>query len=160
MSKLELENIKSLLRSAGAEFKVIEHEPVRTSEDAARVRNAPLKAGIKAIVLKERKTGKLVVADIPADKRVDFQAVARAAGLGSLTLASPAEVLEATGCEVGGVPPLGHKNNLPLYVDRGVFENDFNEFNAGLTTTSVRIKSAELKKVFERLGNNFGNFTK
>lgn len=156
----EVERIKAMLAEANVNFEVIEHEPVRTSEDAARIRNAPLKAGIKAIVVKQRDTQNFYVADIPADKKVDFKKLEKIIGCNSLTMASPQEVLEETGCEVGGVPPLGHKNQLTIYVDRNVFENDFNEFNAGLTTVSVRINSNELEKVFNALKATFCDISK
>ena len=147
----ELQRIKTLLLSSGAKFEVFEHEPVRTSEDAAKVRKAPLKEGIKAIVVKERNTQNFYVANVPADKKVDFKKLASIVGVDSLTMASHEEVLEQTGCEVGGVPPLGHKKQLPLFVDSGVFNNEFNEFNAGLTTVSIRLGSGDLRKAFNKL---------
>ncbi len=156
----ELERIKTLLAKACAEFEVIEHEPVRTSEDAARVRNAPLKAGIKAIILRERKKQKFYVADIPADKKVDFKKLEKLIMCESLTMASPEEVLKETGCEVGGVPPLGHKNDIAIFVDVEVFDNNFNEFNAGLTTISIRLKSSELRNVFNNAKATIADISK
>jgi prolyl-tRNA editing enzyme YbaK/EbsC (Cys-tRNA(Pro) deacylase) len=34
----------------------------------------------------------------------------------SVYLASPEQVLDITGCEVGGVPPFGHKTKLKTYM--------------------------------------------
>ncbi|MBI4406660.1 hypothetical protein HY571_01985 [Candidatus Micrarchaeota archaeon] len=155
----EVERIKNLLEQVDAEFRVIRHEPVRTSEDAARVRKAPLHEGIKAIVVKERKRERFCVADVPADKKIDMKKLAKVIGA-SLTLASPEEVLGETGCEVGGVPPLGHKKSLKILVDNENFANEYNEFNAGLTTTSIRVRTTDLKKVFEKLGATMGEFSK
>ncbi len=147
----QLENIKTILKNTGVEFEVIEHEPVRTSEDAARIRNEPLKEGIKAIVVKTRGADNFYVVDVPADRRVDLKKVEKIIGAKSVTLANAEEVLRETGCEVGGVPPLGHKKPSKIYVDEKVFDNEFNEFNAGLTTVSIRIKSNELRKAFNAL---------
>ncbi|MDP3742050.1 MAG: YbaK/EbsC family protein [Candidatus Micrarchaeota archaeon] len=88
----EVERIKTLLTNSGAKFEFIEHEPVKTSEDAARIRNAPLKAGIKAIVVKTRDSQHFYVADIPADKKVDFKKLEKVIGCSSLTMATPQEV--------------------------------------------------------------------
>ncbi len=156
----EVERIKNMLREVGADFEVIQHAPVRTSQDAARIRNAPLHEGIKAIVVQEREKEKFYVANVSADKKVDVKKLAKTIGANSLTLASPEEVLRETGCEVGGVPPLGHKNQLPLLVDNGILENEYSEFNAGLTTTSIRVKTTHLQKVFEKLGAVFCSFAK
>ncbi|MFH0713305.1 MAG: YbaK/EbsC family protein [Candidatus Micrarchaeota archaeon] len=157
MSDNEVKKIQQILQSVDAEFQVLEHEPVRTSEDAARVRKNPLCEGIKAIVVKPRETKSTggityYVADVSADKKVDLKKLAEIIGVKSLTLAPPDEVLQVTGCEVGGVPPLGHKTDLQIYVDESVFENEFNEFNAGLTTVSIRVESKHLKKAFEKIG--------
>lgn len=147
----EVERIKKLLSEAKVEFECFEHEPVRTSEDAARVRNAPLKTGIKAIVVKQRENKIYYVADVPANRKVDLKKMAKALKVKSFTLATPEEVLQETGCEVGGVPPLGYKKKIQVIVDNAVFENELNEFNAGMTTISIRLKSSDLKKVFENI---------
>lgn len=47
--------IKELLNSNGITYEVSEHEPVYTSEQAAKVRGVELKTGVKALVLKQRK---------------------------------------------------------------------------------------------------------
>ena len=151
MGSEEVERIKQIFQNNGSEFQAYEHEPVHTSEDAARVRKSKLSEGVKAIVVKQRDSQNFYVADVAADKKVDLKKLAEIIGVKALTMAKPEEVLTITGCEVGGVPPLGHKTNIPIFVDNGVFENEYNEFNAGLKTYSVRVKTVDFKKTMEEL---------
>ncbi len=160
MGNEEVERIKEIFQNNGSEFQCYEHEPVHTSEDAARVRKSKLSEGVKAIVLKGRDSQNFYVADVAADKKVDFKKLALAIGIKTLTMASAEEVLTITGCEVGGVPPLGHKTNIPIFVDKGVFENEYNEFNAGLKTYSVRVKTINFKKTMEQIGAREAEFSK
>lgn len=158
MSETEFAKIVSLLDAADAKYEVFEHEAVRTSEEAAAVRGSALKEGVKALLVKFKRKGKefYAVLDIPADRKLDFakaQKVLQAEG--EVKFAKLEEVEEKTGCEAGGVPPLGHKNKLALLVDPRIFENEQLEFNAGLKTKSVRVEASGLKKAFEQAGAAF-----
>ena len=44
------EQIESLLNQHGIAFQVLRHEPVFTSEEAARIRGTPLASGAKALI--------------------------------------------------------------------------------------------------------------
>lgn len=154
MSQAECEKIKELLQSAGASFEEIEHEAVRTSAEAAAVRGQKLSQGVKALLVKFKRKGKefFAIVDLPADKKADWKKAKKVLQASEVKLASEAEVLEQTGCEPGGVAPLGHKNKLPILVDPAVFAEEVVEFNAGLKTKSIRIASGELRKTLEKVG--------
>ena len=62
------ERVEALLRSVGAEFRVLHHEPVFTSEEAARVRGVELSSGAKALVCKA--DDRFLVFVLPADRRL------------------------------------------------------------------------------------------
>ena len=59
------EKIKSLLDEANISYEVVEHEPVHTSADAAKVRDIDLAQGAKALVMVGDKTPLLFV--VPAN---------------------------------------------------------------------------------------------
>ncbi|MBU1252027.1 MAG: hypothetical protein KJ905_03515 [Nanoarchaeota archaeon] len=159
MSLNEVDKIKSILSEVGANPVYSEHEAVRTSEDAVRVRGGKLSQGIKAILFTTETDW--VVVDIPADKKVDVGKVARHLGWsrGRLRMATPDEVLQKTGCEVGAVPPFGHKENLKILVDEGVFDNQENSFNIGLRTHSAKVRTEDVRRVFDRIGAFVGEFS-
>lgn len=157
----EVERIKKIFSELGVSPEYLVHEAVTTSEEAAKTRGFELKQGIKAIVFTNGK-GEFLVANVPANRKVDQKLIAVANGWSksSIRIATPEEVLEKTGCEIGSVPPFGHKNNLKVFYDEGIFENEFNAFNIGLKTHSVKIKTEDVKQVFEKLKLIKGNFTK
>ena len=148
MSELEVKRIKKLLDSNNKEYKLSEHEPVYTSEQAAKVRGADLKTGVKALVLKTQES-KFILALVAADRRVDFKKLAKHVNTKSLKLAKPDEVLKRTNCEIGSVHPFGILHNLVTYMDSSVLENEYVEFNIGIHTKSIRMKSKDLVEVTE-----------
>ena len=161
MGMAEVEKIKDLFSRKKFEVQYLEHEEVITSEDAAKTRGFELRQGIKAIVLTNGKED-FVVADIPADKKVDIKKIAEDCGWSksSIRMATEEEVIERTGCKIGAVPPFGHKENLKIFVDIGIYDNEISTFNIGLRTISVKIKTRDVRKVFDEIKSVEGNFTK
>lgn len=145
MGALQLKLIKELLDRNGICYKVSEHEPVYTSEQAAKVRGVELKTGVKALVLKSVE-GSFVVGLVAADRKIDLKKLAKIVKTKKLRLASPREVLKITGCEVGSVHPFGNLHSLSTYLDRSILENDMVNFNAGLHTVSIEMKARDLVK--------------
>ncbi len=66
-----------------------------------------------------------------------------------MRLASSEEVLKITGCEIGSVPPFGHKKALKTYMDKDVLENEWVNFNIGLHTKSANMKSRDLEALLK-----------
>lgn len=146
MGKKQTEMIKKLLDDSGVEHKIFEHEPVYTSEQASRVRGVELKSGVKALVFKTN-DGKFVLGLVAADKRISERKLANEAGAEAIVLAKPGEVLQKTGCEIGSVHPFGILHGLPVYMDKSILENDLVNFNVGLHTVSVQMRSKDLVEI-------------
>ncbi|OGI64772.1 hypothetical protein A3H53_00475 [Candidatus Nomurabacteria bacterium RIFCSPLOWO2_02_FULL_40_10] len=161
MSLNELEKIKSEFARLSLRPTYLEHEPVITSEDAAKTRGFELKQGIKALLFTDGKNNWVIV-DIPADRKGDQKKIASCLGWskGSTRMATPEEVLEITGCEIGSVPPFGHKTAIPILVDTLVFENTESAFNIGLRTNSVKILASEMRTLFKEIDAKEGDFVK
>ncbi len=156
----EVNRIKEIFSNVGVPVEFIEHAPVITSEEASQVHGVKLKQGVKAIVFTNG--NEFVVVNVPADKKVDFKIVASLNGWSNskTRIATPEEVLKITGCEIGSVPPFGHKEKIKMFFDLTVFDNKLNLFNIGLRTHSIKIKTEDLKKVFTELNLIEGNFIK
>jgi len=146
--------VKELLDGNGIPYEVSEHEPVYTSEQAAKVRGVELKTGVKALLLRKEE-GDFVMGLVAADRRIDLKKLAEVVGTKKLRLASPQEVLQITGCEVGSVHPFGNLHGLPIYLDISILENDMVNFNAGLHTVSIQMKAKDLIKAIRPVVENF-----
>lgn len=150
----EFISLKRLLDDNGITYSISEHEPVYTSEEAARVRGVELKTGVKALVLRT-KEGSFIIGLVAADRKIDLKKLAEIVKTEKLKLASPEEVLKVTGCEIGSVHPFGNLYNLPTYLDRSVLENEWVNFNAGLHTVSIHMRSEDLVKLIKPIIGDF-----
>lgn len=156
----EVERIKQKFATLKLNPVYREHAPAITSEEASKTRGDSLKQGIKALLFINEK--EFIIVNLPADKKVDVKKVSEAMGWSksAMRMATPEEVREKTGCDIGAVPPFGHKNSLPLLVDVGVYDNEESAFNVGLRTHSVRIQTKEMKLVFAHEKAREGIFAK
>jgi len=136
------EKIKGLLDKANISYDVIEHEPVHTSEEAARIRDTALSDGAKALVMLGDKKPLLLV--VPGDKKVDFKTVKKALKVKDLRMATPDEVEKLTTLKIGSIPPVGKAIDLPSYYDESFIEKEKATFNAGSLTTSIEMKAKDL----------------
>lgn len=151
IGKEETKKLTELFSYLNCEFKLLQHEEVFTSEQASKIRNTPLEAGVKSMLFRTKSNpAEFVLANVPANKKVDVKKLEQISCKESLVLASHEEAIEETGCLPGSVPPLCHKKKIPLFVDEKVFENKLNSFNAGQRTVSIIIESNCLKKAFEK----------
>jgi Ala-tRNA(Pro) deacylase len=140
--------IRAVLDSAQAWYETFEHEPVRTSEEAAAIRPGyTINQGAKALIVRAKhpERGKhFVMFVLPGGQRFDQGKVKALFGFTDLRFATEAEVGEITGgVEPGGVPPFGTLFGLPVYADESLFLNERIVFNAGDKRFSVAMRAAD-----------------
>lgn len=141
-----LERIRTFLAEQGVSFVEKEHPPTFTSEESARARGEPLSVGAKALLIKTDAVFRLFV--LPADRKVDSQAIKRGLGAKKTRFADAAELLELTGLVPGCVPPFGRPVlPLELVADPALELNDRVAFNAGSLTHSIVMSSADYRRV-------------
>jgi prolyl-tRNA editing enzyme YbaK/EbsC (Cys-tRNA(Pro) deacylase) len=146
------ERIRMLLEREGRPYRTFEHEPVRTSEEAARTRPGfELRQGAKALVVSVRPPGdekRFMMLVFPADRRFDSKKARASLGLKEIRFATPDEVAELTGgIEVGGVPPFGNLFDLQVAVDPSLYDNEWIVFNAGDRRFSLAMRSADYREL-------------
>jgi Ala-tRNA(Pro) deacylase len=139
------ERLERWLRENGARFRLFEHAPVFTSEEAARVRGTPIEAGAKALVLIAHDRPVHVV--LPGNRRVDNARLRAILGTRTLRFATPEELLSLTGCVPGAVPPFGNLFGLPVFVDAMLAEREEIAFNAGSNTVSIVMSGADFLRL-------------
>jgi Cys-tRNA(Pro)/Cys-tRNA(Cys) deacylase len=149
------ERVIGLLKTSGVEYEEVTHEAVRTSQEAAKIRNSDMSMGAKALIFFADEKPILIV--VPGNKKVDTNAFKKAFKVRDIRFATPAEVLELVGIEIGAIPPLGKALELKSYFDKAIGEKDKVAFNAGLHTVSVFMKGSDLLEVEKPV---IGEFTK
>jgi Ala-tRNA(Pro) deacylase len=148
--------VLALLADNQVDHRVLRHEPVLTSEQAAAVRGTPLEDGAKALVC--HADDRLVLIVVPANLRLDTRAFKSAYGVKNLRMAG-AEEVEALGAVPGGVPPFGSAMGLPTYADEGLARRETLSFNAGSRTTSVIVAAADYLRIEQPAVGRFATAT-
>ena len=95
-------------------------KPVKTVEQAVKATGSNPKQIIKSLLFISEKEPVLVIVD--GESKVDLNKLAKIIG-GKVRLATPEEVKQITGFEVGAVPPVGVE--VKTIVDPKVLENKF-----------------------------------
>ena len=139
------ERLIRLLTEAGVRFDLLHHAPVRTSEEAARVRGTPLEAGAKALVV--RAGDRHVHLVLPAHRRADNAALRAILDARSVRFVTPDELRELTGCLPGAVPPFGNLFGLPVLVDEELAARERIAFNAGDNAVSITMRAADFVRL-------------
>ncbi|NBD73728.1 hypothetical protein GVX82_01655 [Patescibacteria group bacterium] len=146
-----VDKIEALLGEHDVPYTKFEHEPVRTSEEAAQVRpEYTLSQGAKALIIRVKKNGEkyFVQFVVPGDARFDVKKARGVLSTNDIRFASEEEVSEITGgVKPGGVPPFGVLWDLPVYVDHHVLANDELIFNAGDRSVSIALRSEDYERV-------------
>jgi Ala-tRNA(Pro) deacylase len=139
------ERIVECLEERGVPFSLTEHEAVRTSAEAARVRGVELRTGAKAMVVTSSAGTVLVV--LPADRRINWRKLKKALDVKDASLAAVADAERLTGVSVGSVPPFANLLGLSSVFDPGLLENELIRFNAGSRTQSIEMRSEDLVQI-------------
>lgn len=151
MSVAVFEKLTALFDAGNARYRVLEHPPVRTSEEAAQVRQTALGQGAKAMVCRVKISASqrvYVLAVLPADCQADFDKIAAAIGGKKAALATGEEAEKLTDCVMGAVPPVSFHSDLHLLVDPSLLtRNREISFNAGLRERSIIIHSEDYRRI-------------
>lgn len=95
----------------------------RTADDAAKALGCDKAQIVKSLVFRTVTDGEPVVVLASGPNRVNEKAIARIIG-DAITKADADFVKAVTGFAIGGVPPLGHKQEVRLFVDEDLLAFD------------------------------------
>ncbi len=139
------EKIIQLLDSNNIKYQALEHEPTPTCEDSARVRGTSMDQGAKALICFGDKKPILIV--LPCSKKLDAKAFKNLFGVKDLRFATPDEVENLTGLQIGAIPPFGHLFDMKNYVEESLGQNETIAFNAGDRCKSIIMKYIDYERV-------------
>ncbi len=144
--------IENILKDRSFWYERFLHEPVRTSEEAAKLRpEYSIRQGTKSLIVKgkrprEEKCFFMVV--VPGDKQFDKHKIKNETGYSDVRFATPDEVANITlGILPGGVPPFGNLFDLPVFADIHIFDNEKIIFNAGDRSVSIAMYAEDYRGI-------------
>ena len=136
-----------LLEDSGIAFRLIDHPPTRTAQEAAKVAGSKPEEVAKSLVLMADKKPVLVI--VIGNRRIEFKTLKKLKEIKDLRLASPEEVISYTGCPIGSVPPFGQFFNLPIIIDSAIKVMDEVVFSPGTDVQSVRMKARDFLRILQ-----------
>jgi len=139
------DKIVDFLNTENVSYRVIEHEVVRSSQEEAEKTGTNLSQGAKTLIMFGDGHPLMVV--LSSIDKIEFKKLKKALSIKDLVMATPDQVKEIVGVEVGAVPPFGNLLNLPLYVDNHLAKEKEIIFGTGLFTKSIMMRYCDFEKV-------------
>jgi len=145
-------DILDLLKQKGCWFETFEHQPVVTSEQAAKLRHGySISQGAKAIIVKIKNSAgnnEFVMLILPGDKKFNGSKVKKLLDTKDLRFATGEEISELTGgIQIGGIPPFGNLFGIKVIVEKTLLDNEKIIFNAGDRSFSVAMKKEDYLRI-------------
>jgi len=139
------QSVQAALAKKGLECKVVElSDSTRTAQDAASAIGCEVPQIVKSLIFKTKVTHRpvLILASGPnrvSEKLIESYVVEK------ITKADADFVREVTGFAIGGIPPVGHKQNIDLiFIDEDLFKFDSIWAAAGTPNAVFNLKIQDL----------------
>lgn len=148
------QNIIKILKDLNIKFDEIEHEISKTCDDSKRFRDEKwlVWLGSKNIVFHAKWNFYLVVTHW--DKQIKARNFKKEFGSKDIRFATQDEITPLLGAIIWSIPPFGFNNYwIKIFVDNEIFESEYFIFNPSIPTKSIRIKSEDLKRIYDNLEN-------
>ena len=138
-------------------YRVFEHsQPPASLEEAAHARGQEPGQVIRSILFRiSSEAFVLVLMAGPA--QVSWKRIRAHLGISRLSMATEAEVLAVTGCELGTVNPLGLPQAVRILADDSVFAPEEISIGSGVRGKAIILRSTDLLKALT--GIEIGMFT-
>ncbi|MBN1857127.1 MAG: YbaK/EbsC family protein [Dehalococcoidia bacterium] len=139
-------NLTAYLKANHAEFEYIEKASTHHADEASRESGLPLHQIAKTIVFTDDDS-KGVVGVVRADRMIGRHKLETCSGARRLKVASDEMAEKLTGFPTGGIPPVGHRKRVPVYVDREVSAMEQVWCGGGTRTRLIRLKTADILRL-------------
>jgi Ala-tRNA(Pro) deacylase len=137
---LTFDKLIELLKKNNARYKLVFHELAGKSKEVSEIRGSKLEQGAKAMLLKTK--DKYILAILGAHLKLDLKKIKHLLNE-KVSFASPEEVKELTGCEIGSVPPFSFDDRVILLIDESITKVDEIAFNAARLDASIFLDSRD-----------------
>ncbi len=141
-----LMNLAAFLVSNKVEFEFMEKRATHHAADAAEASGLPLSQIVKSLVFINQDARPLL-AVVLADTDVSRHKLERCSSSKSVRLASDVVAKAATGYPTGGIPPVGHKKKIPVYIDERVMRRDYVWCGGGARSKLVKLKTSDIARL-------------
>ena len=138
-------SVQDILNQKGLQCKVLElPSSTRTATDAAASIGCDVSQIVKSLIFKTKKTEKPVLILASGSNQVDVKVIASHIDE-KISKADAAFAREITGFAIGGIPPIGHKQDIDLiFIDQDLLKCDSVWAAAGTPNAVFNISTHDL----------------
>lgn len=122
----------------------IHQGPVRSIEQAAAERNQEVSQVVRSILFRLNQ-GEYAMVLIAGKQQISWKSLRQHFGMSRLTMASPDEVFEVTGYQIGTVSPFELKTAVPILADQNVFSQTAVSLGSGKSGVAIMMLTKDLK---------------
>ena len=124
------------------------HRLAYTAQEVAEAQHVPGKEVAKGVVLKA--DGRFIMVVLPAVKKLDLEALRSQIPFHRIKIAREDEFASLfPDSNVGAMPPFGNLYGMPVYVDRGLSDDEEIVFNAGSHFETLRMRYSDFERLVE-----------
>jgi len=139
------QKVQDILKERGFSSLVVElPDSTRTAREAAQAVGCRVEQIVKSLVFKGRNSDKPLLVVASGSNRVNEQRLSELAGE-PIEKADADFVRQRTGFAVGGVPPLGHTEQLEIFIDQHLLQYEQLWAAAGTSHAVFQLSPSELK---------------
>ena len=150
------DKVKEYLNSMGIQFKIVEHEPAYTTEEADKYIEGHDGVRTKTMFICNKKKTNYYMIIMDDSKRLDINKFKEIVSEKQMKMASEEALKEKLGIEPGMVSPFGLLNNdekdVKIYMDKEIITEEIMTFHPNDNTKTLFITTKDLFKYFENIG--------
>jgi len=145
------------LRQKNIPHEIYVHDgPIHSIEQAAAERNQDVSQVVRSILFRLNE-GEFAMVLVAGKNQISWKALRQHFGMSRLTMASPEEVFEVTGYQIGTVSPFGLKTPIPILADQNVFSQMAVSLGSGKSGMAIMMLTKDLKAALGEIET--GNFS-
>lgn len=143
--KKSAQSVQDILADMGLDFKVVElSQSTRTAQEAADSIGCEVAQIAKSLIFMTKTTQRPVLVLASGVNRVNEKAIAKLIGE-KITKANADQTREITGFAIGGIPPVGHQQDIELiFIDEDLLSFESLWAAAGTPNAVFNLKGKDL----------------
>ena len=150
------DKVKEYLNTIGIQFKIVEHEPAYTTEEADKYIEGHDGVRTKTMFICNKKKTNYYMIIMDDSKRLDMNKFKEIVSEKQMKMASEESLKEKLGIKPGMVSPFGLLNNdekdVKIYMDKEIITEEIMTFHPNDNTKTLFITTKDLFKYFGNIG--------